>query len=130
MVRLLVAVAAAGVAFAAPCATKASTPPGPNPARGRSVFAAQCSVCHSNGRNGGVVVGPPLFGVVGRKAGSVADFSYSSAMKTAGFAWTPDKLHAYLPAPRNYLPGVKMTYPGLRDPSQLDDLVAYLETLK
>ncbi|RAK60194.1 cytochrome c family protein [Phenylobacterium hankyongense] len=126
------AVAAASVAgvVAAPCATKASTAAGPDPARGRSVFAAQCSVCHSNARNGGVVVGPPLFGVVGRKAGSVADFSYSSAMKTAGFAWTPDKLHAYLPAPRTYLPGVKMTYPGLRDPNQLDDLVAYLETLK
>jgi cytochrome c len=98
--------------------------------RGRAVFAAQCSSCHSNARGGGVVLGPPLYGVVGRKAGTVAGFSYSATMKNAGFSWTPDRLHAYLPAPRDYLPGVKMTYPGLKNPSQLDDLIAYLESLK
>lgn len=132
MVGLLVAVAAAAVAggFGASGAATSSPASAPDPIRGRSVFAAQCSSCHSNARNGGVLVGPPLFGVVGRKAGSVADFGYSSTMKTAGFVWTPDKLHAYLPAPRSYLPGVKMTYPGLKDPAQLEDLVAYLETLK
>jgi cytochrome c len=51
-------------------------------------------------------------------------------MKAAGFAWTPDRLRAYLPAPRDYLPGVKMTYNGLKDPSKLDALIAYLQTLK
>ena len=75
-------------------------------------------------------MGPPLYGVVGRKAGSIPDFSYSSTMKAAGFVWTPDQLRAYLPAPRRYLPNVKMTYPGLKNPTQLDDLIAYLETLK
>ncbi|HEY2662526.1 MAG TPA: hypothetical protein VGI79_22605 [Caulobacteraceae bacterium] len=44
-------------------------------------------------------------------------------MKAAGFAWTPDRL-------RGYLPGVKMTYAGLKNPSQLDDLIAYLDSLK
>ncbi|MDB5495996.1 MAG: Cytochrome c2 [Phenylobacterium sp.] len=99
-------------------------------ARGQAVFGSQCSICHSNTRNGGVVVGPPLYGVVGRKAGSIPDFSYSSTMKAAGFVWTADQLRAYLPAPRRYLPNVKMTYPGLKNPTQLNDLIAYLETLK
>ena len=74
-------------------------------------------------------MGPPLYGVVGRPAGSVSGFAYSNTMKTAGFVWTPDRLRAYLPAPRAYLPGVKMTYGGLKNSQQLDDLIAYLSTL-
>jgi cytochrome c len=101
-----------------------------DPLRGRSVFEAQCSTCHSNGRGGGVVVGPPLYGVVGRKAGSVPGFAYSATMRNAGFVWSEAQLRAYLPSPRRYLPDVKMTYPGLKNPNQLDDLIAYLDTLK
>ena len=100
-----------------------------DPAHGRAVFTSQCSVCHSNARKGPVIVGPPLYGVVGRPAGSVSGFAYSNTMKTAGFVWTPDRLRAYLPAPRAYLPGVKMTYGGLKNSQQLDDLIAYLSTL-
>ena len=98
--------------------------------QGRAVFSSQCGVCHSNAPSGGVIVGPPLYGVIGRKAGSVAGFDYSQTMKGAGFVWTPDRLHAYLPAPRDYLPGVKMTYMGLKDPAKLDSLIAYLQTLR
>ncbi len=98
--------------------------------KGRSVFSAQCSACHSNSRAGPVIVGPPLFGVVGRKAGSIPSFNYSTTMKSAGFVWTEDRLRAYLPGPSTYLPGVKMTYPGLKNPSQLDDLITYLQTLR
>jgi cytochrome c len=97
---------------------------------GKAVFASQCSICHSNARNGPVILGPPLYGVIGRKAGSVGGFAYSSAMKSAGFVWTPDRLRAYLPGPRDYLPGVKMTYAGLKNPSQLDALITYLDSLK
>ena len=96
---------------------------------GRTVFASQCSTCHSS-TPGRVVVGPPLFGVIGRRAGSVPSFAYSKTMSAAGFVWTPDRLRAYLPAPKQYLPGVKMAYQGLKNPGQLDDLIAYLETLK
>ena len=77
-----------------------------------------------------MVLGPPLFGVVGRRAGSLPGFGYSATMKNAGFAWDEPHLHAYLPAPRAYLPGVKMTYPGLKDRCELDDLIAYRESLK
>jgi len=114
---------AAGVLAVSPAAAG-------DPGKGRSVFTSQCSLCHSNARNGPVILGPPLYGVIGRKAGSINGFAYSSAMKGAGFAWTPDRLRAYLPGPRDYLPGVRMSYAGLKNPSQLEDLIAYLDTLK
>ena len=109
----------------------AATPAGAaDPGHGRAVFASQCSLCHSDARGGPVVVGPPLYGVVGRPAGSLSGFNYSPAMKGAGFVWTADRLEGYLPAPRDYLPGVRMTYAGLKNPAQLEDLIAYLKTLK
>lgn len=123
MARLLILGAALAAAFALPAAAA-------DISQGRAVFASQCGVCHSNARGGGVIVGPPLYGVVGRKAGTVAGFDYSAAMKGAGFTWSPDRLQAYLPAPRDYIPGVKMTYPGLKDPAKLDSLIAYLQTLR
>ena len=131
MVRLLTKLAAVALAVASslgPIAVSGAR--AADAAKGRSVFASQCSICHSNSRNGPVVVGPPLFGVVGRRAGTVASFNYSGAMKAAGFVWTPDRLKSYLPGPTAYLPGVKMTYPGLKNPDQLEDLIAYLETLQ
>ncbi len=97
---------------------------------GHAVFASQCSSCHSDAKSRPVVVGPPLYGVIGRPAGSIPGYPYSKTMKSAGFVWTPDRLKAYLPAPRDYLPGVKMTYNGLKDQSKLDNLIAYLQTLK
>jgi cytochrome c len=112
------------------CVIVASPAEAAEPARGHGVFASQCSVCHSDARGGPVILGPPLFGVIGRKAGTVPGFAYSATMKAAGFVWTPDRLRAYLPGPRDYLPGVRMTYVGLKNPSQLDDLIAYLQSLK
>src|SRR6267143_6558270 len=82
--------------------------------RGAEIFRQNCSMCHSQepGQN---LVGPSLFSVVGRPAASIADFSYSSAMKTSGITWTTDRLKAYLKARRKYVPGVKMMFPGLPD---------------
>jgi cytochrome c len=87
-------------------------------------------MCHSSSRNGPTILGPPLFGVVGRKAGTFSGFAFSPGMKSAGFTWTDDRLRAYLPAPRAMVPGTKMTYGGLKNPAQLDDLTAFLDTLK
>ena len=131
MVRLLIRGARCWPLVLAGAGVLASSPAAANgPATGKTVFASQCSTCHSDARSRPVVVGPPLFGVVGRPAGSISGYPYSSAMKSAGFTWTPDRLKAYLPAPRDYLPGVRMTYNGLKNPTQLDDLIAYLQTLK
>jgi cytochrome c2 len=97
-------------------------------ARGADIFKQNCSMCHSPepGQN---LVGPSLFSVVGRAAGSIANFSYSSAMKGSGITWTADRLMAYLKAPRKYIPGVKMMFPGLSDEQDREHVVAFLATL-
>jgi cytochrome c len=94
---------------------------------GKAAFA-QCSSCHSiDGTNG---TGPTLNGVFGRKAGSVADFRYSRAMKNASFEWTAQLLDAYLADPQKAVPGNVMPFSGVADAQQRADLVAYLNTLR
>ena len=119
---------------AALTAAAALSPPGlasaADPAHGKAVFAQQCGACHSAAKGGPNLVGPDLYGVVGRTAGTLRGFSYSSAMKAAGFPWSADKLGAYLAAPSSVVPGNHMPYAGLKNPAQLDDLVAYLASLK
>lgn len=96
--------------------------------RGADIFRQNCSMCHSQelGQN---LVGPSLFSVVGRPAGSIAAFRYSAAMKSSGIFWTTDHLMAYLKAPRKYLPGVKMMFAGLSDEQDRQNVVAFLATL-
>ncbi|WP_374571526.1 cytochrome c family protein [Phenylobacterium sp.] len=132
MVRLLTAPLAAGAALALLCTAGAAFAGAPgNAAHGKAVFAAQCSMCHSAAPNGAGMMGPPLFGVVGRKAATAAGFPYSPAMRAQTFTWTDERLHAYLPAPARMVPGTRMAmYPGLHDPRQLDDVIAYLDSLK
>ena len=98
-------------------------------ANGKSLFV-RCAICHKVTSGGGNGIGPNLFGVVGRKAGSVAGFNYSSAMKAAGFTWTEEKLEAYIAKPQAVVPGNRMAFAGIPNPTQADDLVAYLDTLK
>src|SRR5271157_4624955 len=92
--------------------------------RGAQVFA-QCKICHSleAGKN---MVGPSLHGLFGRKAGSVPGFAYSAAMKNANITWNDDTLSKYLADPKAFVPGDKMVFPGIKDPSKLGDLLAYL----
>ena len=97
-------------------------------ATGAKVFRTNCAVCHSTGNN--AVVGPGLHGLVGRKAGSVPGFSYSAAMKSAGFAWTAEQLAKYVTNPQAVVKGNRMPFSGLQNRSQAVDLVAYLETLR
>ena len=101
-----------------------------DPGQGKAVFASQCSVCHSAAKGGAAILGPTLFGVVGRPAASIKGFAYTPGMKAAGFTWTDDRLRAYLPAPAKLVPGTRMTYPGLKDPVKLENLIAYLGTLQ
>jgi cytochrome c len=92
--------------------------------RGAQVFA-QCKICHSleAGKN---VVGPSLHGLIGRKAGSVPGYAYSPAMKNANVTWNDDTLSKYLVDPKAFIPGDKMVFAGIKDPSKLADLLAYL----
>jgi cytochrome c len=100
-----------------------------DPAKGKMVFQ-RCAVCHRVEKDGGNGLGPNLFGVVGRKAGTVADFAYSPAMKNSGITWTADKLTAYITHPAKIVPGNRMAFAGINDQGQVGDVVAYLATLK
>lgn len=98
--------------------------------KGKDVFAEECGDCHSAipGKN---KKGPALFGVMGRKAGSVSDFSgYSEAMKQSDIAWSTDKVDSYISQPRKVVPGGKMKYDGLDDSAARADVIAYLSSLK
>ena len=96
---------------------------------GEEAFEATCSVCHSM-LPGKVKVGPPLFGVAGRPAASVAGYPYSDAMKASGVIWTPAVLETYLAGPQKMIPGINMTFPGEPDAQLRLALVEYLKTLK
>ncbi|HSZ51384.1 MAG TPA: cytochrome c family protein [Caulobacteraceae bacterium] len=96
-----------------------------NPASGQQDFVV-CSACHSvqPGQN---MVGPSLHGVVGRHAGTVPGFHYSSANKNSGLVWTEQELFTYLESPQKIVPGTYMTYIGMKDPQQRADVIAYLQ---
>ena len=100
-----------------------------NAANGAVVFQ-RCALCHSADKNGGNGVGPNLYGVAGRKAASLPDFPYSPALKKSGITWTDAKLKAWVSGPARVVPGTRMTFAGLTDPKQADDVVAYLHTKK
>jgi cytochrome c len=99
-----------------------------DPESGQALFKTQCGICHSivQGKN---LVGPSLFGVVGRQSGSIEGFHYSAANKAANLTWDTATLDKYLTAPRDVVPGTIMTYAGLKDDTKRADLIAYLETL-
>ena len=98
-------------------------------ASGSAVFA-RCAICHSNAKGAPNRVGPNLFGVAGRKAGTVPDFSYSTAMKSSGITWTDDKLSEWVAGPAKMVPGTKMAFPGITSKADVRNVVAYLDTLK
>ena len=118
-----------GVALLAMSALSSAAHAGGDATKGKTVFQ-RCAICHGVEKNGGNGLGPNLFGVVGRKAGTVAGFSYSAAMKASGITWTADKLTAYVAHPAQVVPGNRMAFAGVTDPSQQADVVAYLATLK
>lgn len=97
---------------------------------GGKLFKAQCSVCHATSASAPAGVGPKLNAVVGRRAGSAAGFAYSPAMKGSGLVWSTAELRRYLADPARTVKGNRMPYAGLKNPAQLDDVLAFLATLR
>ncbi len=86
-----------------------------------------CRACHQIGPNAKNGVGPELNGVVGRKAGTVAGYSYSEANKTSGITWDEATLATYLANPQAVVKGTKMIFAGIHDPAKVQDVIAYLK---
>jgi cytochrome c len=115
--------AAAGGALAEPA--PATIPAGGDPLHGKMLYQA-CQACHSIDEND---LGPRHRGVVGRRAGSIADYNYSAALKDSGLTWDPVTLDRWLSNPSALVPGTKMFF-KLDDPQCRADVIAYLAELK
>jgi len=98
-------------------------------AAGQKIFT-KCQACHSAEHGGPNKVGPNLAGVVGRPKASHEGFNYSEAMKAKGGDWTLEDLAAFVHNPKGFVPGTKMLFPGIADPGDLGNLLAYLNTVK
>ncbi|MFL5269633.1 MAG: c-type cytochrome [Stellaceae bacterium] len=96
---------------------------------GDRLFRTSCGICHTiqPGQNR---VGPSLAGVVGRKAGTAPAFNYSDANKNSNVVWDEAQLDQYLNDPKEFMPGTKMMYPGMKDPEKRKALIAYLRDAK
>jgi cytochrome c len=93
---------------------------------GKALFAP-CAACHTERTD---ALGPDLKGVFGRKSAAIEDFRYSNAMKRANLIWDEDNLRAYIHDPQAKVKGNRMPYGGMSDVKDVDDVVAYLKTLK
>jgi len=93
---------------------------------GKSLFEA-CAACHSERPD---ALGPSLKGVVGRQAAALEDFRYSNPMRRANLVWNEDNLRAYIKDPQSKVKGNRMPYGGVTDATDIEDIIAYLKTLR
>jgi cytochrome c len=115
--RTIAALALAGACLAAAPALAADA------ARGGELYESRCFGCHSLDANR---IGPMHRGVFGRKAGSVADFSYSTAVKNSAIVWDDTTLERWLTNPSTVIPGTRMTF-RVATPEDRADIVAFLK---
>ena len=114
--------------FVGPASAVAQTPGGGDPARGATLFQ-QCAACHSV-EPGVHLTGPSLAAVWNRRAGTVPGFvRYTESLKRAGITWDAPTLDRWLARPQAVVPDTTMTFPGLENPRQRADMVAYLKAL-
>ena len=92
--------------------------------------ARKCTACHSFNEGGPNKIGPNLWNIVNRQIAADEGFGYSSALQDmADTQWTYDELNAFLIKPKDYAPGTKMSFAGIRKIGDRADLIAYLRSL-
>ena len=96
-----------------------------NVADGKKIFK-KCAACHSIAKDGGNKIGPALWGVLGRKAGSVADYKYSKAMTSYGKPWSFEEMNGFLTKPKDWLKGTKMSFVGLKKETDRAAVILYM----
>jgi len=94
--------------------------------RGETLYF-QCRACHTLEEGGQNKVGPNLWGMFGREAGSVPGFAYSDALANSGVVWSVETVNQWLEQPANYLPGNIMVFIGVKDPQDRANLIAFLQ---
>lgn len=121
--RRMFLAALAALAVAAPAVAQ-------DAAEGEKVYKRLCSTCHLVAKEGPTRQGPSLFGLVGRKAGTIEGFRYSDGNKKSELTWTPETLDKYLTNPREMVPGTTMAFAGIRKAEERAALIAFLQSLK
>ncbi|WP_298917472.1 cytochrome c family protein [uncultured Algimonas sp.] len=91
-----------------------------------AILYKRCRACHTLGQGERHKVGPNLWGIYGRTAGTREDFNYSNAMAGSEIVWSDETLSAYIENPRDYIPGNRMSFAGLRKEADRDALLEYL----
>ena len=99
-----------------------------NPEKG-ATEAKKCAACHSEEKGGPIKIGPPLWGVIGRKIASVEGFEYSDALRGKEGEWTYENIYEFIHGPKEWAPGTKMAFAGIKSPEDRADLLVYLRTL-
>jgi cytochrome c len=98
-----------------------------NMAHGEKVFK-KCSACHMIASDGKNMIGPNLWGVIGRTAGSISDYKYSKAMVAYAKPWSFEEMNNYLIKPQAYVKGTKMAFAGLRKEKDRASVILYLNS--
>ena len=94
-------------------------------AEGAKVFK-QCLACHSIAEGGKNKIGPALWGVLGRQAGSLPDYKYSKAMAAHGKKWSFEEMNGFLIKPKDLIKGTKMAYAGLKSEKERAAVILYM----
>jgi len=103
---------------------------GGDPAKGEKLAKKKCGSCHTLDEGGANRLGPNLFGVLGRTAGTVEGFKFSKPMVASGLVWDGSSFTDFIEKPKKFMKGTKMGFRGLKKAAQRADLLAYFETLQ
>jgi len=94
-------------------------------AEGAKVFK-KCAACHSIAEGGVNKIGPTLWGVLGRKSGSIPDYKYSKAMTSHGKNWSFEEINGFLIKPKDWVKGTKMSFAGLKNAKDRAAVILYM----